>query len=875
MIISLFNGTAHTKQPKQIKVEDWLNDIKNGKYKKDIEKLRKNYGTPKYDELKKILPAGTLSVLCKHRARIPKGQEDDRFISYSHIIQIDIDKTDNVEETKKILSSDPHCLFAFVSPSGKGVKCGFLVDKDEKTHFLNFLAVERHILEKHKIQIDPQVKDLYRLCFVSYDPDLYYNKNATPLIADVKAIEEEIQAEQIKKIVARADTQIYRTKKLSKQEERWQNGIRKNVLQWARDTLSIPKGARHWARLDAGRYLGGWIESGLFSDSEVYAEILPYVRQYSDTPDKAVREFEAAIEYGKGDPIPIPALPEEKRYKAIEKQYKATNKIAKKEVLPQATKETVKSETKTKFEKIEVEVINDDDDTYRLHFTDKETGETKVCEWAEFGHNKRTKKPECEINQVFFGRWLTKQGFYLIPAPLSSKGVVEYELVRIESYVISSVSVDEILFVVAKHFEQAFNNPDFAPFITAFLRTVEQATKQSMLKMSLEKFQGEIISDTKTSAFFCYKNGIVEVSKNVQKLHPYEKIGFYVWKENFINRDFDENAGSSESGGDFEKFVRNLATKRNAKTQQEDFASDRHKALVCSIGHYLHTYKSPISKAVVFTETSLSDRADGRTGKSLLMKAVGKIRNVATIDLRSTSKMDAFHFENVEAGKTEVIFCDEAPRSFKIDDYFSNITDQITINCKFQSKVFLTDKNVPKFAFATNYAVTQTTGSARGRLFDMEIEQYYTAEFQPIDDFGKLFFDDWDKKEWAEFDMFMMSCVRTYFDEEQKLPSYFSNTAAYKKMLTMSNADFIEFMEEEMPKTGSLEVARSAIYKKYCTQYDINEKTLTANRFGRWIKEYCELFNIVFEKSSKSYNGIATKVYIFTASAEQTEGENN
>jgi hypothetical protein len=55
------------------------------------------------------------------------------------------------------------------------------VPPDPAKHLPSFCAVEKLLCDATGIQIDQSGKDIARLCFVSYDPDLYYNEYATEL----------------------------------------------------------------------------------------------------------------------------------------------------------------------------------------------------------------------------------------------------------------------------------------------------------------------------------------------------------------------------------------------------------------------------------------------------------------------------------------------------------------------------------------------------------------------------------------------------------------------------------------------------------------------------------------------------------------------
>lgn len=102
----------------------------------------------------------------------------DGLIQHSGLIQIDIDEIDEVSQMKEILSNDPFTYLCFLSPSGNGIKLLVKIEANAKSHLQSFKELEAYYLSKYGITIDPSTKDLSRLCFLSYDPNLYYNKNS-------------------------------------------------------------------------------------------------------------------------------------------------------------------------------------------------------------------------------------------------------------------------------------------------------------------------------------------------------------------------------------------------------------------------------------------------------------------------------------------------------------------------------------------------------------------------------------------------------------------------------------------------------------------------------------------------------------------------
>jgi hypothetical protein len=186
-VVSAFEHAAAVDDPRDFPVTTVLNTIRNGgkKLKLQITQIRNRYAAElavtggdrkaaklAIASLKKKLPAVTWSGTFSRRA-------NEALMEYIGLLCVDLDdlgaKLSLVRE--KLLGS-PHVWALFLSPSGAGLKVIFRVPADAAKHLGSFLAVERHVLKLTSIQIDQSGKDLARLCFLSFDPDLYHNPDA-------------------------------------------------------------------------------------------------------------------------------------------------------------------------------------------------------------------------------------------------------------------------------------------------------------------------------------------------------------------------------------------------------------------------------------------------------------------------------------------------------------------------------------------------------------------------------------------------------------------------------------------------------------------------------------------------------------------------
>ena len=106
----------------------------------------------------------------------------------SHFV-IDIDHygdTNRVEDLKQKLSTDKRLYMAFISPSGDGLKLVYsLSDKiTSLKQYSDFYKAFSHRLAQQfglENYIDFKTSDATRICFLSYDANVYLNKNNEPI----------------------------------------------------------------------------------------------------------------------------------------------------------------------------------------------------------------------------------------------------------------------------------------------------------------------------------------------------------------------------------------------------------------------------------------------------------------------------------------------------------------------------------------------------------------------------------------------------------------------------------------------------------------------------------------------------------------------
>jgi hypothetical protein len=126
------------------------------------------------NELKKQLPAFTASGEF-HKERIK-----EKIIQYNQLVMLDIDdlESDQIETLRQLTNENSYTYCSFLSPSGYGLKICVKVDSESKDHEEAYKQVSAYYRQALNITLDSKCKDVTRLCFLSYDTQLYIHEEA-------------------------------------------------------------------------------------------------------------------------------------------------------------------------------------------------------------------------------------------------------------------------------------------------------------------------------------------------------------------------------------------------------------------------------------------------------------------------------------------------------------------------------------------------------------------------------------------------------------------------------------------------------------------------------------------------------------------------
>ena len=170
-MVTIFKDIRDTATPFYRHIDVVLRRIQSGSSKSIIDEIQKEPDKHKRNEIKKQLPAICFSGTFKKRS-------DNAIIDHSGLICLDFDnypsKKDMIKD-KARFTKDKFVFSVFVSPSGDGLKVIVQIPPDSDNHVNYFNALQTYFNSNY---FDKTSKNISRVCYESYDENIYINKDS-------------------------------------------------------------------------------------------------------------------------------------------------------------------------------------------------------------------------------------------------------------------------------------------------------------------------------------------------------------------------------------------------------------------------------------------------------------------------------------------------------------------------------------------------------------------------------------------------------------------------------------------------------------------------------------------------------------------------
>jgi hypothetical protein len=400
-----------------------------------------------------------------------------------------------------------------------------------------------------------------------------------------------------------------------------------------------------------------------------------------------------------------------------------------------------------------------------------------------------------------------------------------------------------------KNFISVFEEPKIKDFVLSDLRKRGHIDAFELMANTTSYFLSNYLSmvssidvvfnrDTADTSFVYYQNAVVKTTKDEIVTLPYSDVTDLIWTNQVIKRDI---VLSPESKGVFKTFIWKVSGEK----------PERYYTLKSVIGYLMHSYQNEAKpKAIIFNDEMISeDIPNGGSGKGLIHRAIGHIKNVVIEDGKKFDSKSQFAYQKVNKD-TQIFLMDDVPKHFNFESLFSIITEGMTVEKKGQDAYQIPFKESPKISITTNYTINGSGASHERRVFEVEIANYFNENWTPEMEFKHLFFAEWDAQEWAKFDNFMIRCVQFFL--KNGLVQSDKVNLKYRKFRNEMGTEFIEFME--LKKFDGSPLNRKDFRDEFNRQYPNVAKFNTPQKFNKKVKDYCDFNQIAFEESK--YNGV-------------------
>ena len=560
-------------------------------FKAIIEQIRSETDRAKITELKHELPCFSISRVCKDESRnITK--------SFSQLLQIDVDVKDNehifsdpakVATLREKLTGDPFIVVACKSPSN-ALKC--IVHYDSKTVKIldAFNTSASYFLDVYGLTIDKNCKDVARMCFATYDPDIYYNPHAKTLIY-TPAVEEVIRQVAI-------ETPAVEVKEIPTFD------IEHILEQINTRQIDLTNDYADWLNLGFS-FAHKFGEGGRFYFHEI-------------------SKFNANYKHAETDA----------KYNECLLTHNGTKTIASFLEVCKANKIHIRRKQNTMLTRVDkgVKSASPVDITYGTFWSLQDGKHAKINTQLLFQW--LLAKYKLKYVKISEGETVEK------PAPLI--------LTASKNNVLKAITISDIRSYIGQHIKSIKDAGERAKVENAMLKDIGKIITDATLQTYIEHTEHRAKYDNATTMYFAFKSGVVEVSANDINISKYSDAGGMFW-ENEVNKHSYEIKDDPFNNG-YADLISKVTM--NADLQESPENYKWLCWLIGYSLHRRERLQGTEKRMVILSENNIDhETADGGSAKNLAFEGLGFLRPSVVTGGVVFNTSSTFAFQLVECVK--------------------------------------------------------------------------------------------------------------------------------------------------------------------------------------------------------------------------------
>jgi hypothetical protein len=498
--------------------------------------------------------------------------------------------------------------------------------------------------------------------------------------------------------------------------------------------------------------------------------------------------------------------------------------------------------------------------------------------------------PKITLNHVRLYYFLSKMGFYRMRVNNGENTV----FVQVAGNVVKQIThtdVEDFLYTFLEQ-RQADKDSNVDEKVRNFFYRTRDISESSMSKLPFIEL--DFSNNDADGQYFFFQNKTLHVTAKGIKEHKPGAIKKYVWAHDVIDHNIEllpaffeplKNADGlatdvkyllpekEEDCCIFTRFVIRTTQinwraghpeygvpvegsdeRRYSKTDEEKLEERLHflNRIFC-IGYMLHRYKDPSKPWAVWgleDKVTDSDVSAGGSGKSLLFKALQYLIKVEIIPARDQRLFDDKHsLANVNEHTALVIF-DDPHQFFPFTHLYPMITGEWSIRPQYSNPFTLGYEIAPKAALPANFPPHNADSSTLRRILFTVFSDYFrgtnedTGErgFQPIDEFKKNLFTQFNQNDWNRFYNFMLQCLQFYLSQGNNcIEAPMSNVRKRQQLAAMGEnfKDWADVYFSENSGKLDVNVPRPEVMEDF--KINTNTKDWKGQRFTKALKAWCKM----------------------------------
>lgn len=483
--VTVFRSITATSAGFHRSVEFVLDRIRNGNSKELLSRIRLEEDKDKRNELKKGLPSICFSGTFRNRSIAG-------LIAHSSLICLDFDGFENEEvftAFRDTLTGWEYTYALFRSPSADGLKVLVRIPAEAENHKARFDAIAEHWDCPY---FDKGTSDVSRVCYESYDPDLYVNPDATIWLEMAEPDEDTLGLNEDQCHIPVTS----------------ENRIISILTMWWEKKFGNTKGSRN-------------VNMYKFANA---------LNSFGIAQNEAERHLS---QYAQGD------FKADEIARVVKSAYKRTER--------HGTRFFEDDHARTKVEKLvragkkEKEIAKALPEIADIQSALESVKDTMAV--TDYWHYNEKGKIALSPHKYKF--FLEQNQF----CKFFPEGSLSYLFVKIESNLLEDTSPAFIKDYVLNELLQR-SDVGYAPY--DFMANQTRLFKDDYLSM-LETAEVNLKKDTEDTCYLYYHNCALEVTPETVRVIDYIDLDGFVWKKHVIDRDYLPAHGG---GGQYEKFLR-------------------------------------------------------------------------------------------------------------------------------------------------------------------------------------------------------------------------------------------------------------------------------------------------------------------------------